>query len=170
MSKLLEYIEDINQVFIKKIIDNVRVDKEWLVNLGISESELDKKNLIPSLISKQISNPANKVSIDLLLKYVISEYLYDDDELPLIKHYVSADSFTRRNALYVFKCSELYFCYAYQEKLESLITEEPEAFCWDVAVSIIEYYEMEKENLSDEFFKDSDTTNDLRLNFNFDKS
>ena len=33
----------------------------------------------------------------------------------------------------------------------------------------MEDYEIEKENLNDDFFKDSDPTNDLQLNFNFNE-
>jgi len=170
MSKLLNYIEEKNNVFIKKIISAIKDDKDCLIDLGISERDMDKKNLIPTLISEHISNPYNQVSIDSFLKYFISEYLYDDDELHLIDHYVSADVYTSRRALYVFKSSDLYFCYDYNsEKIESLITKEPEVFCWNVASSIMKDYEMENENLNDEFFKDSDPINILQLNFNFYK-
>tara|TARA_B110000046_G_C12817756_1_gene324033 strand:+ start:172 stop:684 length:513 start_codon:yes stop_codon:yes gene_type:complete len=170
MCDLLNYIKETNKEFTNKIINFIKDDKDWLIAIGISESQLTNKKLIPDLIGKKISNPANKTSIDLLLKYVITEYLYDDDEIPLIKHVVGADSYGRTSTLFVFKCSELYFCYSYEENLKTLITEDPEAFCWESASSIKEYYKIEKENLRDDFFKDTDSYNDLQLNFDFDKS
>ena len=60
----------------------------------------------------------------------------------------------------------MYFCYFYDGNLETLITEDPEDFCCGVAKNIVEYYELEKENLSDEWFKDSYSYNDLQFNFN----
>ena len=53
--------------------------------------------------------------------------------------------------------------------METLITEKPENFCWEAAKSIIDYYEFEKESLEDDWFNDSDTYNELILNFNFNK-
>lgn len=169
MSNLLRHIEVTNKEFINKIINAIENDNDWLNNLGLSESELNKNILIPDFISKYLSNPENLKTIDLLLKYVITDFLQDDDHIPLIRHDVDADVYGRKSALFVFKCADLYFCYFTGDEMESLITENPEAFCRKAAKSIIEFYEIEKESLEDEWFNDSDTTNELTLNFNFDK-
>ncbi len=169
MNNLLRHIEDTNKAFINEIINAIKDDKDWLINLGITECELNKNILIPDFISKHLSNPENFKTIDLLLKYVITDFLDENDNIPLIKHVLSADGYGRKSALFVFKCSDLYFCYFIGDEMETLITENPEAFCRKAAKSIIEFYEIEKESLEDEFFNDSDTTNELTLNFNFDK-
>jgi hypothetical protein len=170
MSNLLRHIEDTNKAFINEIINAIKDDNDWLINLGISESELNKNILIPDFISKYLSNPENLKTIDLLLKYVITDFLDDDDHIPLIKHVVSANSYGRKSALFVFKCYDLYFCYFTGEKMETLITENPEAFCWVAAKSIIDFHEIEKESLEDDWFSDSDAYTELTLNFDFDKS
>jgi len=170
MSNLLQHIEDTNKSFISQIINAIKDDNDWLINLGISESDLSKNILIQDSISKFISNPENLKKIDLLLKYVITDFLDDDDHIPLIKHVVSAESYGKKSALFVFKCSDLYFCYFTGEEMETLITENPEAFCWEAAKSIIEFYEIEKESLEDDWFNDSHPYNELTLNFNFEKS
>ena len=167
MSNLLRYIEDSNKAFINEIIDAIKNDKEWLINLGISENELKNNELIPDFIDNYLSNRENLITIDLLLKYIIDDFLYDNDSIPLIKHVVSADSYGSESALFVFKCSDLYFCYFTGESKESKITEDPEAFCWNVANTIIDFYEVEKESLEDDWFDDSEVYNELKLNFNF---
>ena len=172
MSNLLKYIEDTNKVFTNKIIEIIRDDENWLHDLGISEYELKNSISIPNLIRNKISVQTNSKTIDLLLKYVISEYLIneDDDEIALIKHMVSIDSYGKNSALYVFKCSKIYLCYFYNDTEETLITEDPEAFCWNVAETIKEDFDLEENNLSEEWFKDSETFNDLQLNYNFNKT
>jgi hypothetical protein len=170
MSDLLMHLEIQNKEFVNKIIAIVKDDKKWLTKIGISKSEAENKKSVPNLIEQQISIPANRKSIDLLLRFLISEYLIDDDKIPLIKHVVSAESYTRKSALFVFKCAQLYFCYFYYDSIESQITEDPEAFCWETAATILENYEIETENLSDEWFADSDTYNELNFNFNFNES
>ena len=168
MSKILNHIKEINNTFLDKIINVIKDDNEWLIKLCISESELHKRKLITDLISKYLSNPENLKTIDMLLRYVISDFLDDDDHLPLIKHVVSADGYGRKSALFVFKCSELYFCYFTGDEIKTLITSEPEAFCWEAAKSILAIYETEKESLKDDWFNDSNTYNELTLNYNFD--
>jgi hypothetical protein len=158
-----------NELFTNKIIEIIKDDVYWLGKLGVKKADIKIDESISEIIKTKLSNPANKESIDLILKYVIGDYLMEDDELPLIKHVVSADSHWQLSSLFVFKCSELYFCYSNGVKTETLITEEPEAFCWETAGSIIDYYEMEKENLKDEWFKESDSYNELQQNFNFNK-
>ena len=171
MSDLIEYISEVNERFKSKIIDALLEDPEYLLEHGITENEIKEKNNIPELIKSKIFSSTNKLSIDAVLKYVISEHLYDDDELPLISHYCSADSYTSSSALYVFKFMELYFCYARVDGDfdASIITEEPDSFCYDIALGIIDHYEMEKENLNDEWFKDSNPTNEISMNFKFNK-
>ena len=170
MTKLLQYIEDKNEAYIDKIIDSIKDEKDWLLDLGIPESALDNSEQIPSLIRRQISNPSYQVQIDALFKYLITDYFYDVDEIPLIKHYVSADAYTSISALYVFKCAGLYFCYATGEDSQTLITKEPEDFCRNIASGIMNMYEIEEENLQDEYFKDTDPYNDLNMNFDFNES
>jgi hypothetical protein len=170
MSKLLRHIEETNKAFLNEIINAIKDDNDWLINLGISESELNNNIFITDFISKYLSTPENIKTIDLLLKYVITDFLYDDDNITLIKHVVSANSYLRKSALFVFKCSDLYFCYFTGEEMKNLITENPEAFCWEAAKSIIDFYEIEKESLEDDWFNDSDAYNVLTPNFNFNKS
>jgi hypothetical protein len=168
MSNLLKHIEDTNKSFINQIINAIKDDNDWLINLGISERELSKDVLIQDFIIKYVSNPENFKTIDLLLKYVITDFLEYDDHIPLIKHVVSADSYGSMSALYVFKCGDLYFCYFIGDEMETLITKNPDAFCREAAKSIIDYYEIEKESLKDEWFNNSDAFNKLIINFNFD--
>jgi hypothetical protein len=170
MSNLLRHIKDTNKAFINEIINAIKDDNDWLVNLGISDAELNKNELITDLISKYLYNTENLKTIDLLLRYVITDFLDDDDHIPLIKHVVSADSHGRKSALFVFKCSDLYFCYFTGNEIETLITKHPEDFCWKAAKSIIDFYEIEKKGLKDEWFNNSDAYNELILNFNFNKS
>jgi hypothetical protein len=128
---------------------------------------LDEKE-ISDFIRMYISNPVNINEIDQILNYIITEHLSDYDEIPLIKHSISADDYGRVSALFVFKCSDLFFCYNTGENSKKLITNEPEPFCLRIAKSIIDYYKMEEENLVDnDWF--SDSFNDLWLNFNFEK-
>jgi hypothetical protein len=54
--------------------------------------------------------------------------------------------------------------------METLITEDPEEFCFQAAYSIIDSYELERGNLDDEWFKESDTSNELLQNFEFNES
>lgn len=171
MSDLIEYISEVNERFKNKIIHALLEDHGYLLDHGITENELQEKNNIPDLIKSKIFSSTNKLSIDAVLKYVISEHLYDDDELPLISHYCSADSYTSSSALYVFKFMELYFCYARVDGDfdASIITEEPDSFCYDIASSFMDNYEMEKENLNDEWFKDSNPCNEITMNFKFNK-
>lgn len=167
MSDLLNYIENTNKEFSNKIINVIKDDGNWLKNIGLVENGLDERKT-SDFIRMYISNPANINKIDQLLIYIITEYLSDDDETPLIKHSISADDYGRDSALFVFKCSDLFFCYYIGENFEKLITKEPEPFCLRIAKSIIDYYKMEEENLADnDWF--SDSFNDLRLNFNFEK-
>lgn len=167
MSNLLKYIEQNNDAFVKEVIKIIKNDNDWLSKLGISESSINE-NLIIAVIKKEILNSENKLVIDELLKYVIADYLIDGDSIPLIKHEVTAGGFGRKSALFVFKCANLYFCYYFGEKLVSLITEQPEEFCFDSAKSIMDYYEFEKSNLEDEWFDETDCDNDLQCNFDFD--
>lgn len=167
MSDLLKYIENTNKEFSNKIINVIKDDENCFKNIGLQVNGLDEKET-SNFIRMYISNPANIDEIDQLLNYIITEHLNDDDKIPLIKHSISADDYGSESALFVFKCSDLYFCYYTGENPEKLITKEPESFCWRVAKSIIDYYKMEVENLEDnDWF--SDSFNDLRLNFNFEK-
>ncbi|MFD1292405.1 hypothetical protein ACFQ5N_01040 [Lutibacter holmesii] len=36
------------------------------------------------------------------------------------------------------------FCYFYDDDLETLITEDPEGFCCDVAKNMVKYYDLGK--------------------------
>ena len=171
MNGLLDYIENNNEVFIDIIIDILKDDKDLLIEIGVSESETKQKKIIPSLIREIITNPENKESIDELIKLLITDYdLGDYEKVPLIIHEVSADAYSAKRSLYVYKCSELYFCYFIDEQMETLITEDPEEFCFQAAYSIIDSYELEIGNLDDEWFKESDTSNELLQNFEFNKA
>ena len=169
MSNLLEYIEVLNKTFCNEIINAIIDDYDWLVDIGISKSELNNEKLKKEYIIKYLSSQENKEKIDLLLRYVIADFLMDDDRIPLIKHCVSADSYGSTSALFVFKCSDLYFCYLANDKIESNITKDPEVFCYDSAKSIINLYLIEKKNLDDEYWENSDVINSLEFNYNFIK-
>ncbi|MFD1292406.1 hypothetical protein ACFQ5N_01045 [Lutibacter holmesii] len=86
MSDILKQIEDTNDILTNRIIDIIRDEKDLFIKLGLSESVLKIKKSTSNLIRKQISNPANRKTIDLILKYVITGNLIKDDEIPLIKH------------------------------------------------------------------------------------
>jgi hypothetical protein len=166
MRDLLRYIEESNERFIDKIISIVLDDREWLEKIGIATEEVnDEKNKIA--IRKQLSNPDNSIMIDSLLNYVINEYQCEMDQIALIAHYTSSESYAQHSALFAFKCSNLYFCHSIGVETTSIITQDPEDFCRTAAKTIIDYFELEKENLSDEWFKDSDVTNELTVNFDF---
>jgi hypothetical protein len=161
------HISTYNNLFINEIIEIIKDDRYWLDKLRLKEADIKLYESISEMIKTKLNNPENKESIDLVLKYAIGDYLLEDDKLPLIKHEVSVDSHWHRSALFVFKCSELYFCYYYGTKIKTLITEDPLAFCCKTIKSIIECYEMENENLNNEWFQDSESTNNLQLNFNY---
>jgi hypothetical protein len=165
MSNLLRYIEESNERFMDKIVVLIKDDQEWLETLGIAGNEKGTK--IKAAIRKQLSNPDNSNLIDSLLKYVIHEYQSELDQIALITHYVSADSYGQHSALFVFKCSNLYFCHSTGVDSKSMITKDPEDFCRNAAKTIIDYFELEKENLRDEWFENSDVTNELTVNFDF---
>lgn len=167
MSNLLKHIEILNKIFIDEIINAIIDDFDWLVDIGISKSEINNKELIKDYITIYLSNSENKEKIDLLLRYVISDFLMDNNRIPLIRHHVSADSYDSTSALFVLKCSDLYFCYLAKDVIESNITEDPELFCRNSAKSIIDFYLLQKDGLDDEYWEDSDTINSLELNFNF---
>ena len=166
MSNLLRYIEESNERFLNKIISIVLDDRKWLEKLGIAAKEVNGEK-IKIAIRKQLSNPDNSNMIDSLLKYVIEEYKSEMDQIALIAHYISADSYGQHSALFVFKCANLYFCYSTGVDSKIIITKDPEDFCRNTAKTIIDYFELEKENLSDEWFEDSDVTNELTVNFDF---
>ena len=46
MSKLLRHIEETNKAFLNEIINAIKDDNDWLINLGISESELNNNIFI----------------------------------------------------------------------------------------------------------------------------
>lgn len=110
MSDLLKYIGDSNNFFLDKIINVIKDDENCLKNIGLQVNGLDEKET-SNFIRMYISNPANIDKIDQLLNYIITEHLYDDDDTPLLKHSISADDYGRESALFVFKCSDLFFCY-----------------------------------------------------------
>ena len=167
MSNLLQHIEIINKTFIDEIVNAIIDDFVRLVDLGISKSDINNKEFIKDYVIKFLSNSENKEKIDLLLKYIITDFLMDNDRIPLIRHRVSADSYDSTSALFVFKSSDLYFCYLAKDVIENEITEDPELFCRNSAKSIIDFYLLEKEGLDDDYWEDSDTINSLELNFNF---
>jgi hypothetical protein len=45
MNELLDYIENNNEVFIEIIIDILKDDMDWLIELGVSESETKQKKI-----------------------------------------------------------------------------------------------------------------------------
>ena len=47
------------------------------------------------------------------------------------------------------------------------ITEDPEMFCEESIQEIIANYELEKENLQDDWFAELNPTNELIVNFDF---
>ncbi len=166
MSNLLKHIEKSNEAFIEKIISIIVDDEEWIDALGITEDDL-KKREITTAIRNQLLNTEKTQAIESLLAYIISDHICDDAEIPLITHHVSAEIYTQTSALFVFKCSNLYFCHSIGVETTSIITKDPEDFCRNTAKTIIDYFELEKENLSDEWFEDSDVTNELTVNFDF---
>jgi hypothetical protein len=166
MSKLLRHIEKSNEPFIEKIISIIIDDEEWIEALGITEDDL-KKTEITAAIRNQLLNTEKAQAIESLLAYIISDHILDDTKIPLITHHVSAEVYTQTSALFVFKCSNLYFCHSIGFETTSIITKDPEDFCRTAAKTIIDYFELEKENLSDEWFEDSDVTNELTVNFDF---
>lgn len=144
MSDLLDYIETNNTRFINEIEKLVLNDEyaQELVGISQSNSEATKKDAIQAFIS----NPDNIKNIDKLLRYLISEYLYDNDQVCLIRLYVSADGYTKTNALYVYQCKDLFFCYFLNDEIKSIITDNPTVFCYECAREIKATYESEKEN------------------------
>ena len=163
MSDLLNYIETNNSYFINEFTKLVLNDEyaQELVGISQSNSEATKKDAIQAFIS----NPDNIKSINTLLRYLISEYMYDNDQVCLIRLYVSADGYTKTNALYVYQCKDLFFCYFLDDEIKSIITDKPTDFCYECAREIKATYESEKEN--EGYFESFELV--LVSNFDFEK-
>lgn len=164
MSELLNYIEGNNNRFIVEITKLTLSDEyaQELVGVNQINSAATKKDTIHAFIS----NPDNIKSIDTLLRYFISEYLYDNDQVCLIRLYVSADGYTKTNALYVYQYKDIYFCYFLDDEIKSIITENPTDFCYECAREIKATYESEKEN--EGYFESFELV--LVSNFDFEKT
>lgn len=91
--------------------------------------------------------------------------MYDNDQVCLIRLYVSADGFTKTSALYVFQCKDIYFCYFLDDEIKSIITDNPTAFCYECVRKIKEAYERDKGNES--YFESFELA--LVSNFDFEK-
>jgi hypothetical protein len=164
MSDLLNYIEAYNIRFINEITKLALNDEyaQELVGVDQGNSVSTKKETIQAFIS----NPDNIKSIDKLLRYFISEYLYDNDKVCLIRLYVSAEAHTKTSALYVYRCKDIYFCYFLDDEIKSIITNNPTDFCYECVRDIKATYESEKEN--EGYFESFELT--LVSNFDFEKA
>jgi hypothetical protein len=164
MPELLNYIEANNNHFINEITKLVLNDEyaQELVGFNQGNSTLIKKDAIHTFIS----TPNNIKSIDTLLRYIISEYLYDNDQVCLIRLYVSADTYTKTCGLYVYQCKDIYFCYFLDDEIKSIITNNPTDFCYECVRDIKATYESEKEN--EGYFESFELT--LVSNFDFEKA
>lgn len=165
--KFLTHIAVTTKLITSEIIKLIENDEYWLGILGIQVAKSTSGISVSDLVKIKLKNPENIDSIDNLLKYVIGDYLIDNDDFHLIKHESSVDSHWQRNALFVFKCENEYLCYHYGNALEVVITDNPVEFCRKAAEEIESNYKLEEENLKDDYFKDSDHYNDLNWNFNF---
>ena len=164
MSDLLNYIEANNIRFINEITKLALNDEyaQELVGVDQGNSVSTKKETILAFIS----NPDNIKSIDTLLRYFISEYLYDNDKVCLIRLYVSEEAHTKTSALYVYRCKDIYFCYFLDDEIKSIITNNPTDFCYECVRDIKATYESEKEN--EGYFESFELT--LVSNFDFEKA
>lgn len=165
--ELIEHIEASTKTITAKIINLIKEDDDRLEKLDIHKGEIPVGSSVSKMIQQKLSSLENKEAIDALLKYVIGDYLIDDDSLPLFHHYVSADSYSKQSALFVFQCSDQFFCYFYGDELTSTITNNPIDFCLQAALEVMQNFEFEEANLEDDWFEDSEPSNELSWNFNF---
>jgi len=168
-NEFLTYIASTSDIIKDEVIKLIRDDNHWLDKLDITKEKLKNSISVADMIRIKLENPQNREIIDSILKYVINDYFIDDDELHLVKHEVSADSYGKKSAIYIFKCANEYFCYNIHDEIDLIITTDPIEFCQGLVESFEENYQMEVENLKDEYFKNSETTNSLHWNFNINK-
>ena len=163
MEHLFNFIDE-STIFIKnKIIEIIENDKLWLNELGILNSnKVELTNLKQSIFLK-LEDAENYDRTDRIIQYVLNDYILgEDDKHSIFYSFCNTDSYSRRSALYVFKFSDIFFCYYLPER--SLITNNPIPFCKDSIKNEMELFEIEKENMEDEFFEDSDFRVELNWN------
>ena len=155
--QLKAHISTSNDLFTNEIIEIIKDDVYWLGKLGIKEADIKIDQSISEIIKTKLSDPENKESIDLILKYVIGNHLLDDYEIPIARIEYSDLAFISVNAFYIFKCANLYFCYYFMghgqhstvPDLESktLITKDPLNFSQNVITEIYKEYISLQSNL-----------------------
>lgn len=167
MNNLKKHIRKHSKNNFDKIVEILVEESHLIVQLGISMAEIEDKDRLPGLICEMMAKESNRDTTDEMLQYLISEYLIEDDEMPLIKHWVSADNYSKTTALFVFQFGELFICCSYNDEAHTTITADPEMFCEESIQDIMANYELEKENLQDDWFAESNPTNELIVNFDF---
>jgi hypothetical protein len=164
MENLFNFIDD-STFFIKnKIVEIIENDDDWLNELGILNSYNDAVINLKELIVLKLEDIENQDRTDKIIQYILNDYILGEDEKYSIFYGIcEADSYSRNSALYVFKFDCKFFCYYLPER--SLITTNPIPFCKEAIQDEIKHFEIEKENMKDEYFDESDFNN--KLNFNF---
>ena len=161
-SDFFKYIKTSSKQITAYITEHIVGDEYWLNQLGVSISNDEVEDIIKS----KLNDLSNNQVIGSLLKYIFTDYLIDDDNFPIFSHYVSCDSYTSKRALFVYQCSNQYFCYYFGEELEVIVTENPMNFCIESMKDTIDYFDLEQENIKDNYFTDS--SNELHWNFRLD--
>ena len=158
MENLYNFIDE-STVFMKnKIVDIIENDDDWLKELGILNSDKDHVTNLKELIFLKLEDIENQDRIDKIIQYVLNDYILGEDEKHSVFYGIcEADSYSRNSALYVFKFDSTFFCYYLPER--SLITTNPIPFCKEAIQDEIKHFEIEKENMKDEYFDGSDLKN-----------
>lgn len=164
---LFDFIEESTVFIQEKIIEIIETDEYWLEELGNINIEEQNSNTIKDLIRTKLKDVVNYERTNKVIAYVLDDYVLGaDDNFSIFHGVCSTDSYSRDSALYVFKFNSKFFCYYLPER--SLITTDPIPFCKEAIKDEIMQYEIEKENMKDENFEDTEFTLDLNWNFSPD--
>jgi hypothetical protein len=163
MKDLQIFIEESTAFIKEKIVEIIEDDDHWLMELGIINSEKKECLNIKDLILSKLEDKENCERTDKILQYVLDDYILgEDEEHSIFYGHCDVDSYTRNSALYVFKFNSSFFCYYLPER--SLITSDPIPFCKQAILDENNQLEIEKENMNDEYWKNSEFTLDLNFN------
>jgi hypothetical protein len=164
---LFDFIEESTAFIQEKIIEIIETDEYWLEELGIIDIEEQNSNTIKDIIRTKLVDIENYENTNKVIAYVLDDYVLGvDDKFSIFHGVCSIDSYSRDSALYVFKFNSKFFCYYLPER--SLITIDPISFIKEAIKDEMIQFDIEKENMVDENFKDTEFTLDLNWNISPD--
>ena len=163
IKSLFDFIEESTAFIQEKIIEIIETDEYWLEELGIINIEEQNSNTIKDLIRTKLKDVVNYERTNKVIEYVLDDYVLGaDDKFSIFHGVCSTDSYSRDSALYVFKFNSKFFCYYLPER--SLITIDPISFIKEAIKDEMIQFDIEKENMADENFEETEFT--LYLNWN----